>query len=451
VAAVLWFRRDLRLRDHPALLAAIDAGRDGSSPAAVVGLFVLDDALCRPSGAARLAFLYRCLRELDERLGGRLVVRHGDPVDVVPAVAQEVGADTVHISADYGPYGAARDQRVERTLEDAGRRLVRTGSPYAVAPGRILNGAGTPYRIFTPFSRAWKAHGWRAPASGPGAVNWLRLEGVGIPGDPPLGAKTLPVAGEQAAHDRLEAFLGQVTGYGGDRDRPGRDATSRLSPYLKFGCIHPRTILARLEGVRGEAGEQSIASFQNELAWREFYADVLWRHPESARADLTPALSRMDYADVTSGVAAQHFEAWKLGRTGFAIVDAGMRQLLAEGWMHNRVRMIAASFLVKDLHVWWGLGARWFLEQLVDGDLASNQHGWQWVAGTGTDAAPYSRVFNPVLQGQKFDPDGEYVRRYIPELGDGGPGGYPEPIIDHAEERKAALCRYDGVRTGHSV
>ena len=439
---MLWFRRDLRLADHPALLAARDATGDG-----VVGLFVLDDALRRPSGSARIAFLYRCLRELDEQLGGRLVVRHGDPVNVVTAVAKEVGAETVHISADYGPYGAARDGRVEKALEKQGRRLVRTGSPYAVAPGRILNGSGSPYRVFTPFSKAWRAHGWRDPAIRPRAVEWVELKGAGIPEDPALEGKALPAAGERAAHDRLTAFLPTVTRYDGNRNLPARDATSRLSPYLKYGCIHPRTVLAKLAEARSEGGgTKGISTFENELAWREFYADVLFHQPESARADLTSALSGMDYTDVSKGAGAERFEAWKQGRTGFPIVDAGMRQLRDEGWMHNRVRMITASFLVKDLHVWWQHGARWFLDQLVDGDLASNNHGWQWVAGTGTDAAPYFRVFNPSLQGAKFDPDGEYVRRYIPELREGGTG-YPDPIVDHGVERDTALARYNEVRS----
>jgi deoxyribodipyrimidine photo-lyase len=448
VVAVLWFRRDLRLADHPALLAARDAGKDSSS-GGVVGLFVLDDALRRPSGAARLAFLYRCLRDLDEQLGGRLVVRHGDPVNVVPAVAEEVAAETVHISADYGPYGSARDERVEKALEAAGRQLVRTGSPYAVAPGRIVNGGGAPYRVFTPFSRAWRAHGWREPALRPRTVDWLELDGTGIPEDPDVGAKSLPAAGERAAHERLAAFLPSVSTYDRERNRPAGDATSRLSAYLKYGCIHPRTVLAEIAKARSGGSSKGMDTFENELAWRDFYADVLWHHPESARHDLTPALEGMDYADVTSGVGAERFEAWKQGRTGFPIVDAGMRQLLAEGWMHNRVRMITASFLVKDLHVWWPLGARWFLDQLVDGDLASNNHGWQWVAGTGTDAAPYFRVFNPELQSNKFDPGGDYIRRYIPELRDGG-SGYPAPIVDHGEERKTALARYNDVRTAQA-
>jgi deoxyribodipyrimidine photo-lyase len=245
-----------------------------------------------------------------------------------------------------------------------------------------------------------------------------------------------------------------VAGYGTARDLPGRDATSRLSPYLKYGCLHPRTLLARLDAAGGGTGAQT---YRDELCWRDFYADVLWHRPDSARRALQERMRGMQVS--TGRQADELFEAWTQGRTGFPIVDAGMRQLLAEGWMHNRVRMIVASFLVKDLHLDWGRGARWFLQHLVDGDLASNNHGWQWVAGTGTDPAPYFRIFNPTSQGEKFDPAGDYVRRYVPELGEVAgkavhqpwklsplPAGYPAPLVDHAEERAEALRRYADVR-----
>jgi len=268
---------------------------------------------------------------------------------------------------------------------------------------------------------------------------------------------TLPAAGERAARKVWKAFREEnITGYYVDRNRPDLDRTSRLSPYLHLGCVHPRTLLADLAGRTGK-GEQS---FVNEIAWREFYADVLWHQPDSARDYLQPRFKQMTYS---SGQAAEkHFTAWTQGRTGYPMVDAGMRQLLAEGWMHNRVRMLVASFLVKDLHLEWTRGARWFMRHLVDADLASNQHGWQWVAGCGTDAAPYFRVFNPVLQGKKFDPNGDYVRRYVPELRDieggqdggihepwdlpgGVPSGYPERIVDHFAERDVALQRYAAI------
>jgi deoxyribodipyrimidine photo-lyase len=445
-AAVLWFRRDLRLGDHPALLAAA-----GDGP--VTGLFVLDDVLCKPSGAPRIAFMYRTLRALDEQLrehGGGLVVRRGKPENVVPAVAKEVSASSVHISADFGPYGKARDERVKDALTVP---LVRTGSPYAVAPGRVTKGDGTPFRVYTAFYRAWSEHGWREPApSKPDDVQWRTVDGTGIPPDPDLpSGLTLPDAGEEAALAAWHRFRRRhLSGYVTGRDRPGLDHTSRMSPYLKWGSIHPRTIL---DGLGGDD-----SAYRKEIAWREFYAAVLHFWPESAREYFRPEMARMPYA---TGKDADHaFRAWAEGRTGYPIVDAGQRQLLAEGWMHNRVRMIVASFLVKDLHIEWMHGARHFMRHLVDGDLASNQHGWQWTAGTGTDAAPYFRIFNPVRQGEKFDPAGEYIRRHVPELRDlsgteihepwardeGLPAGYPERIVDHARERSESLAAYQHVR-----
>jgi deoxyribodipyrimidine photo-lyase len=445
-AALLWFRRDLRLGDHPALLAAAAEGP-------VTALFVLDDELRKPAGVPRIAFLYRTLRALDEQLreyGGDLVVRRGKPEQVVPAVARETGAASVHVSADFGPYGRARDERVEEALGDT--PLVRTGSPYAVAPGRVIKGDGSPFKVYTPFYRAWSEHGWRKPArSRPGDVEWRTADGTGIPQDPRLPAGlTLPQAGENAAMTAWRRFRGtQLSGYADGRDRPDLDRTSHMSPYLKWGSIHPRTLLDGLD---------SDSVYRREIAWRDFYAAVLYFWPDSARDYFLPEMAKMPYA--SGKEADQGFRAWSEGRTGYPIVDAGMRQLLAEGWMHNRVRMIVASFLVKDLHIEWTRGARHFMRHLVDGDLASNQHGWQWTAGTGTDAAPYFRIFNPVTQGKKFDPAGDYIRRYVPELRglsskeihepwnrrEGLPEGYPEPIVDHAEERVRALANYQHVR-----
>jgi deoxyribodipyrimidine photo-lyase len=441
----MWFRRDLRLHDHPALRAAVDAGPDG-----VVPLFVLDPTLWEPAGAPRRSYLHASLRRLSESVGGLQLLR-GDPAEQVVAVAQAAGATTVHVSADFGPYGRERDTRVQQRLVEAGITLQRTGSPYAVAPGRVTKADGTPYRVFTPFARAWAEHGWRPPVAPPEQVPWtVPLPCVELPdADAPDGVR-LPPAGEDAARDRWRAYLdATLRDYADVRDRPDLNLTSRMSVHLKWGEIHPRTMLADLPSGRGPT------TYRSELAWREFYADVLWREPGSAREYLQPQLAAMAYEAPGTGLAA-----WQEGRTGFPVVDAGMRQLLHEGWMHNRVRMIVASFLVKDLHVEWQHGARHFMRHLVDADLASNAHGWQWVAGSGTDAAPYFRVFNPVTQGLKFDPDGEYVRRHVPELRSlpgklahepwkapgGPPAGYPEPIVDHAQERREALARYEEVR-----
>ncbi|QFG67444.1 cryptochrome/photolyase family protein [Ornithinimicrobium pratense] len=457
--SVLWFRRDLRRGDHPALLAAQDAAGPG---AAVVPLFVFDPALWEAGGPVRRAWLAASLRALDEDLDGRLVLRLGDPAQVVPQVVREVEAASVHLSRETNGYGVRRDRRVRAALQDLrdrdGTGWVETGTPYAVGPGLVRTKQGEPYKVFTPFARAWREHGWPTPAP-----RSDRLDVLDLPSDDQArrlldealrldGLPQLPPAGETAALRRWREFREQdLPAYRQDRDRPAIDGTSRLSAYLKIGALHPRTLLADLAEETGEGAQ----TFVTELAWREFYADVLHQQPASAWSDLRPALAQLRYDDPEDAVLA-----WQQGRTGYPMVDAGMRQLLAVGWMHNRVRMITASFLTKDLHVWWPVGARWFLDRLVDGDLASNNHGWQWVAGTGTDAAPYFRVFNPVTQGEKFDPDGDYVRRWVPELRhlpgasahrpwdqeDGYSHDYPRRIVDHAEERREALERYEAAR-----
>jgi deoxyribodipyrimidine photo-lyase len=371
----------------------------------------------------------------------------------VTLAAKQVGASRVHVAADYAPYGHARDLRVEQALADAGVELVRTGSPYAVAPDRVHNQSGDPYKVYTPFSRGWAEHGWRAPVDAPTGGTWLSLDDtVDIP-DPDLPAGLeLPAAGEAVARERWAAYVEEhLAAYDDERNRPDLDTTSRMSRHLKWGEIHPRTMLADL---RGRTGKGATA-YRRELAFREFYADVLFEHPETARDYLHPQFATMEYDE-----PGDQLDAWREGRTGYPIVDAGMRQLRATGWMHNRVRMIVASFLVKDLHLEWQHGGRHFLQWLVDGDLASNMHGWQWVAGCGTDPSPYFRIFNPTTQGAKFDPDGAYVRRWVPELRDvatkhvhepskdpaGLPEGYPPPMVDHRRERVESLARYDRIK-----
>ena len=444
MTSVMWFRRDLRLRDHPAL-------REASARGPVLGLFVIDPGLWRSAGPARRAWLAASLRSLDESMDGHLCVRMGSPASRVPQMATEVGAGSVHVSNEFTPYGRERDRAVVEALPE-GIEGVATGSPYAVDPGSVVNGSGSPYKVFTPFSRAWRAHGWDQPSQAPRNVEWVLADSdqrVTAMLDKALdeAPEGMPTPGEDAAARRFRAFLdADVDSYDDIRNDPGADRTSRLSPYLKLGVVHPRQLLAQ----SAEHHSRGATTFESELAWREFYADVLHTNPTSAWSDLN-AVPGLTYDDPDDGV-----EAWKSGHTGFPIVDAGMRQLLAEGWMHNRVRMITASFLTKDLHVWWPVGARHFLDHLVDGDIASNNHGWQWVAGTGTDAAPYFRVFNPITQGMRFDPSGDYVRRWIPELAhldgraahepwateDGYAHDYPTRIVDHQEERERALERY---------
>ncbi len=445
----MWFRRDLRLTDNPALLAAVEQARaDGDGR--VVPLFVVDPTLLLPAGDVRLAYLVSSLRALDASLDRALLLQHGDPADVLPEVVRAAGATSVHIADDFGPYGRRRDAAVEAAL---GVPLVRTGSPYAVAPGRVTKDDGTPYRVYTPFWRAWTRHGWRPPAPHPGTVDWWApMTCDGYPAAPDLGDVVLPPAGEDAAWDRWEEYRASgLASYAERRNRPDVAGTSAMSHHLKWGEIHPRSLLADL-GPDDEV-------FAKELAWREFYADVLAQEPASARVSLD---HRFDDAMRwhTGPAADAHFEAWRHGRTGYPLVDAGMRQLRTDAWVHNRVRMVVASFLVKDLHLPWQRGAAEFMRWLRDADLASNAHGWQWTAGCGTDASPFYRVFNPVLQGLKFDPNGDYVRRYVPELrhlpgaavhepwksADGMARGYPERIVDHGLERNVALADYADIK-----
>jgi deoxyribodipyrimidine photo-lyase len=438
----MWFRRDLRLGDHPAILAAAADGAE------VVPVFVVDPTF-DAAGAPRRAFLHDCLTSLDESLrrssGCGLVTRHGDPTHAIPALAEELDADSVVVSRDYSPYGRTRDAAVADALTGIGRKLRGVGSPYAVDPGTVRKGDGDPYAVFTPFSKVWRRTGWHGPHEIPGAdVRWAGAGSTGIdtdgfPDRPDPGCE-LPRAGEDAALDRWRRFLDAsgaadgtmrsgVAAYDDLRDRPALTGTSHLSPDLKWGTIHPRTLLADLDA--SGSGEPGHTVFSSELAWRDFYADVLFHQPHTAWENLNPKLNGIQLD--TDAAAEAKFARWSAGETGFGIVDAGMRQLRATGWMHNRVRMIVASFLVKDLHVPWQWGARWFMEHLVDGDLASNNHGWQWAAGTGTDAAPYFRVFNPTLQQERYDPDGEYVARWVDEAA--------EPMLDHGAERDEALRR----------
>lgn len=444
--ALLWFRRDLRVADHPALLAA---AQDSS----VLACFVLDPELEASASPRRLAFLSACLHELRDNLGGRLLVTQGSAEERIPALAAAIGATSVHISADFAPYGRRRDEQVRHALGDI--PLVATGSPYLVPPGRVLKKDGSPYRVFTPYFRAWIEAGWRAPArSGPDSANWIDpasvdVEQCSIPDHDPM-MPTVDV-GEAAAQRQWAQFVDNaLTDYSEDRDRPDLPGTSRMSAHLKFGTIHPRTLAADLD-----EPTEGARSYLRELAFRDFYADVLYHWPDSAWRNWN---ATFDAIETDTGADANYrFAAWKDGRTGYPIVDAGMRQLAQSGFMHNRVRMIVASFLVKDLHLPWQWGARWFMEQLYDGDMASNQHGWQWCAGSGTDAAPYFRVFNPITQGQKFDPSGAYIRRWVPELSEAGdphlqkgarPVDYPAPIVDHGRERVEALRRYSALSAG---
>jgi deoxyribodipyrimidine photo-lyase len=441
--AIVWFRRDLRIGDHPALNAAIESSDE------IVPVFILDKSQINEAGAKLLAYMGQSLRALDQSLGNRLHIIEGDQVEVLSDLMKFYGASEVHISDEYERYGAARDARVEA----AGIKLIRTGSPYAVAPGRVLKPSdGTPYRVYTPFYRAWCVHGWRAPAKTPQVINAPTPPDKyrAFPDFPmPEGVQVIE-AGEAAALARFKEFSKKsLDKYDEARNLAAIDGTSKMSTYLKFGEIHPRTLLANL----GES--KAHDTFRKEIAWREFYADVLLNNPHTDTDYYAPRFKEMRYDK-----PGKQFQAWCEGKTGYPFVDAAMRQLILEGWMHNRTRMVVASFLVKDLHLEWQLGERFFAEHLVDYDVASNAHGWQWTAGTGTDASPYYRVFNPIEQGKRFDEEGNYIRKYVPELAhlsaaeihepwlylDGYSKGYPERIVDHALERLESLARLQEIK-----
>jgi deoxyribodipyrimidine photo-lyase len=418
---VVLFTRDLRTRDHPALAAAV---RDHDE---VVPLFVLDDRLLARS-ANRAAFLLDSLEALRKALRDALVVRRGDPAQAIASLR----ADSVYLTADVGPYARARERRLAAVA-----RLSTFSGNAVVDPGEVAPGGGDHYRVFTPYWRAWSTAPRRELAPPPPP---LELPPDVEPGElPELRALVtaepsphLPRGGEPEGRRRLAAFLESgLDRYGELRDVPGVEGTSRLSPYLRFGCV---SALEVAESAAARGGDELV----RQLAWRDFYRQLLAAFPSLGRDDYRPRGRRWRQDP-------DALEAWKSGRTGIPIVDAGMRQLATEGWMHNRVRLLAASLLVKSLGIDWRAGAAHFSELLVDGDLASNAGNWQWVAGTGTDTRP-NRVFNPVRQARRFDPDGAYVRRYVPELAELGPAevhepwrlgplgleelGYPPPLVE---------------------
>ncbi|CAB4861827.1 unannotated protein [freshwater metagenome] len=454
-----WFRRDLRLADNPALLAALAAGGKGG----VLPLFIVDKRIVNSAGPTRVEFLKDSLRALDEATGNHLVVRYGSPLEVLRSVMAESGATQIFVTQDFSPLGIKRDEVIRRELPSA--QLHEVGTPYIVPPGSIFSKSNEPFKVFTAFRRVWDTFEIARPLDAPINPTWFKATSESLEGLTALAGRIVPdyfgnlaalpiarptTAGEAEAHRLLELFQDRVDAYATNRNIPGLDGTSMLSPHLRFGTIHPRQVA---DALIGDSEDRRV--FLSEIAWREFYSDVLYHNPQSISAVLQPT---MRHLPVDSDAAAvERFQLWARGQTGYPLVDAGMRQLLATGWMHNRVRMVAASFLVKHLHLDWRWGAQWFMWRLIDGDIASNQHGWQWAAGTGTDAAPYHRVFNPTLQAERFDADGTYVHTWIPELasvdapqclqpggGEGllAPPDYARPMIDAKTERDEALRRF---------
>lgn len=456
---IFWFRRDLRLADNPALLAALQAGGEGG----VVPLFIGDPDILAGVGPTRARYLEETLRALQGALGGSLVYRTGRPEEVLTQVVRESGATAIYVTKDYAPLGLNRDEAIRTSL--APLPLLEIDSPYIVPPGSIFSKTQEPFKVFTAFRRVWDTFEIPKPLPAPKQPNWRVLPSEQLSAITELAGTRWPAyfgnlaalppapmapAGERAAQGLVEEFVPRVDDYAEHRNMPGIVGTSRLSPHLRFGSIHPRQVA---DAVIGDSDGRRI--FLSEIAWREFYADVLFHNPTSTTQVLQ---SSMNFLPVDTDAAAQErFRRWAVGETGYPLVDAGMRQLLETGWMHNRVRMVAASFLVKHLHLDWRWGAAWFMWRLIDGDVASNQHGWQWTAGTGTDAAPYHRIFNPTLQAERFDPTGAYVKCWIPALAEvaapqclqpgGGEGllaptGYVAPMIDAKTERDEALRRF---------
>ncbi len=453
---VHWFRNDLRLHDNTALSAAADCAGE------LLPLFVFDPHLLRNrSGPPRVRFLLDCVRRLAADLGSKgcpLVVRCGDPAVEVPMLLRDVHADVLTLNRDYGPYARRRDEKVRRGAERLGVRVKDYKDRVVFESREVMTRQGRPFSVYTPYRRAWlerlvqEVHSPPARLRLPAPMG--RVRRGRLPTAAQLGAgkdrTRIPMGGEGAAWRRLRAFLERgLRDYATQRDLPAVDGTSRLSPYLHLGvisvrdCLREALTMAELEPSCAEGAYR----WRDELVWREFYQAIVAEEPRVLGEPF-----RREFAAIRWENDERDFAAWCFGRTGYPFVDAGMRQLAETGWMHNRVRMIVASFLVKDLLIDWRRGEGFFMERLVDGDAASNNGGWQWAASTGTDAQPYFRIFNPVAQGERFDPKGDYVRRFVPELrrmadryvhrpweSPNPPRGYPPPIVDHGERRALAL------------
>ncbi len=460
---ILWFRRDFRLTDHTAIKCALE------QRAPLLPLFIFDEAILQSERISlpRLKFMLQALQSLDlnlQKLGTRLIIRHGEPVSVLNKIIAETGAQAVHFNEDYTPFARQRDQAVKEALAV---KITACHDMLLHPPGKVLKADGEPYVVFTPFKTQWfqeavfyephrplqKEDFWQGELQSDQIPS---LEDLGYPDT----IDVLP-ASEDEAHCRLNIFIEQsLTTYAHSRNYLTPDifdtqqGTSVLSPYLRFGLISVRQLYHTAQTLLGttsnKAERESIETWLSELAWRDFYQHILWYFPHVKNHNFRPVYDTMHWRNNPA-----EFERWKNGETGYPIVDAAMRQLKAQGWMPNRARMIVASFLTKHLLIDWQWGELHFMQWLIDGDLAANNGGWQWSAGTGTDAQPYFRIFNPISQSAKFDPTGDYIRTWVPELAsvditklhapwdlDNPPPDYPPPIIEHRLARERALTTY---------
>ncbi|MCQ2004371.1 cryptochrome/photolyase family protein [Rhizobium sp. NRK18] len=470
---LVWFRKDLRLDDNLALTAAAQSG----GPVIPVYIREPEEAGTGPLGAAQAWWLHHSLATLQksfEKLGSRLILASGSAEDLLPRLIKATGAGAVYWNRRYDPPGIAIDTPLKKSLAETGIEVKSFAGQLLHEPTHLLTGQGTPYKVYTPFWKAFNSEdGPRDPVDPPKSLKspekWPKSEDVtdwGYLPTKPNWAEHFPEMwepGEAAAHKRLKLFLdSHVKDYDSLRDFPGVDATSRLSPYLALGEISPARIWHSTNGLMDRYGTDGVLRFRKEIIWREFSYHLLFHFPELAEKNWNSKFDNFPWE-----FNEKLFEAWKKGETGYPIVDAGMRQLWKHGWMHNRVRMVVASFLIKHCLIDWRHGEKWFRDTLVDADPASNAASWQWVAGSGADAAPFFRVFNPITQGEKFDPDGDYISRYVPILAklpskyknvpDKSPPAflekagvrigetYPEPIVDHMKAREKALSTHSAL------
>lgn len=453
MARIFWFRRDRRLSDNLALNGCAEAAiADGDKT--VLPIYWLNEKDFDSLSGIRQHSLVESLKALDDSTDESLQVVFSPDMSGIVDFAKKHKIQFIHATESFDPEGIAEQRALKSKLAGSDITIVLEDSYYAVKPGTVVKPSDkTAYKVYSPFFRAWFLVGWPAPAELTMGLVWANRKGASRIPKPTKPSPRNIRAGEKFALETFRRFQKRALfDYSENRNRADLSGTSHLSHALSHGEIHPRTLLAELADVEGHE------VFRKEIAWREFYADVLFRNPHTLDDYYEPRYKNMRY---DTGVKAKaKLEKWQQGKTGFPMVDAGMRQLLATGWMHNRVRMIVASFLIKDLHLEWQLGASWFEQNLSDFDPASNAHGWQWTAGCGTDASPYYRIFNPILQGYKFDPRGDYVRKYVPELRhlvgkevhepwslvDGLSQGYPEPMLDHAAERDESLARLKEIK-----